>query len=116
MNHLTPPRPGDPIGFADCLTEPGELTIDEAIRAMSLHHACPRQCRVLDRAVRTLDGRFVVAAPLHDRSSDAAPTGRSAVRTFSPDRTAELDQRLADRIRDYQRLAAESSQDPKPTA
>lgn len=85
------------MGFSDCLTDLGELATDDAIRAMSIHHACPPQCRVLSRALETLDGQY------------AAPWVVPATGAPSPRQISELDRHLADKIREYQRLATRSN-------
>ncbi|WP_431969571.1 hypothetical protein [Nocardia sp. bgisy134] len=90
MTHRHPREPDEVTGFGDCLTDPGELTTDAAITAVSLHHACPPRCQVQGRALDTLDDAYGYP-PATDVSS-AAEFG-------------ELDVQLADRLRDYQRLA-----------
>ncbi|WP_040785996.1 hypothetical protein [Nocardia pneumoniae] len=93
MTNPTPAEPDDPIGFADCLADPGGLTTDDAIRALSLHHNCPPQCRVLGRALETLDGQYVALSVVSAPGASPLP------------QICELDRRLADKLREYQRLA-----------
>ncbi|WP_433661119.1 hypothetical protein ACQPW1_02250 [Nocardia sp. CA-128927] len=44
--------------FGDCLIDPGRLTRAEAIAAMHMHYACPRQCLPLSRADATLNAEY----------------------------------------------------------
>ncbi len=43
----------------DCSTDPGVLTTENAIFAMSKHHNCSPQCVTLRRAMDTLSTEFV---------------------------------------------------------
>ncbi|MET8779473.1 hypothetical protein ABZV58_31120 [Nocardia sp. NPDC004654] len=90
MTRPNPQTRDEVAGFGDCLTDPGELSTDAAITALSLHHACPHQCQVQGRALDTLEENYghLPAAEV----SSAAEFG-------------ELDRHLVDSLREYHRLA-----------
>ncbi|MFX0573066.1 hypothetical protein [Nocardia nepalensis] len=58
MNAATPDQIGATTGFGDCLADPGELTRGDAIKAMSRHHNCSRECLPLQRAGATLNTEY----------------------------------------------------------
>ncbi|WP_329414655.1 hypothetical protein OG563_18165 [Nocardia vinacea] len=109
MNTPTPPEPAAPTKFAECRTDPGELTTDHVIWAMSLHYRCPPRCLVLGRALGTLDAAFVSATTKPpEPTAVGEPTHQPA--TGAPRAIGELDQLLADRIREHHRLTANTSE------
>ncbi|MGO4615646.1 hypothetical protein AB4305_14825 [Nocardia sp. 2YAB30] len=106
MNTPTALDPDDGAYRHDCLTDPGVLTDNDAIRAMSIHHSCPPQCLVLGRALDTLSTEYPSIATPHAHSTAADPTQRSATTPLRSERSNELDHHLADQLRKLQELQA----------
>lgn len=44
--------------FRDCLKDPGPLTGDVALLAVSIHHRCPELCRWRWRALAAIDTEY----------------------------------------------------------
>ncbi|MEV4126947.1 hypothetical protein [Nocardia sp. NPDC049707] len=49
-------------GVDDCRVDPGVLTGDDAVRAMSVHYGCPPQCLPRCRAEDAMTREFVKVA------------------------------------------------------
>ncbi len=81
------------ITGTDCAVDPGDLSPDEAIRTLSVHHQCPSPCHPRDRALAVLGTEYSAAATLGARRPARA--------------LDELDQRLAELIREYLRRVAD---------
>ncbi|MGY2091092.1 hypothetical protein [Nocardia gipuzkoensis] len=81
------------IAATDCAVDPGHLRPDDAIRILSVHHHCPSPCRPRERALSVLGTEYIAAA---------TPGARRPARALD-----ELDQRLAELIREYLRQVAE---------
>ncbi|MFR9770083.1 hypothetical protein [Nocardia sp. SC052] len=80
------------IADAICAVDPGDLSPDDAIRTLSVHHHCPSPCRPRERALSVLGTEYSVATPGVHRPACALD---------------ELDRRLAELIREYLRQVAE---------
>jgi len=50
------------LNIDDCSADPGRLSADDAVFAMSVHHNCPPQCLPRSRALATVDKEFVQVA------------------------------------------------------
>ncbi|MGY1946243.1 hypothetical protein [Nocardia asiatica] len=81
------------IADTECAVDPGHLRPDEAIRTLGVHHHCPSPCHPRERALLALGTEF---------SAAATPGARRPARALD-----ELDQRLAELIREYLRQVAE---------
>ncbi|MGV9720444.1 hypothetical protein [Nocardia beijingensis] len=81
------------IAHTDCAVDPGDLSPDDAIRTLSVHHHCPSPCRPRERALSVLGTEY---------SAAATPRTRRPARALD-----ELDHRLAELIREYLRQVAE---------
>ncbi|WP_249644362.1 hypothetical protein [Nocardia sputi] len=81
------------IADTDCAVDPGHLRPDDAIRTLSVHHHCPSPCHPRERALSVLGTEY---------SAAATPSARRPARALD-----ELDQRLAELIREYLRHVAE---------
>ncbi|MGY2090489.1 hypothetical protein [Nocardia gipuzkoensis] len=81
------------IADTDCAVDPGDLSPDDAIRTLSVHHHCPSPCRPRERALSVLSTEY---------SAAATPGARRPARALD-----ELDRRLAELIREYLRQVAE---------
>ncbi|MGY1876355.1 hypothetical protein [Nocardia gipuzkoensis] len=81
------------IAATHCAVDPGDLSPDDAIRTLSVHHHCPSPCRPRERALAVLRTEY---------STAATPGTRRPARALD-----ELDQRLAELIREYLRQVAE---------
>ncbi|WP_280343397.1 hypothetical protein [Nocardia abscessus] len=81
------------IADTDCAVDPGHLSPDEAIRTLSVHHHCPPPCHPRERALSVLGTEY---------SAAATPGTPRPTRALD-----ELDQRLAELIREYLRQVAE---------
>ncbi|WP_174184836.1 hypothetical protein [Nocardia barduliensis] len=77
----------------DCAVDPGDLSPDDAIHTLSVHHHCPSPCHPRQRALAVLGTEY---------SAAATPGTRRPARALD-----ELDQRLAELIREYLRQVAE---------
>ncbi|WP_433626447.1 hypothetical protein [Nocardia sp. CA-120079] len=102
MNTPTAVDPDDDAYLHDCLTDPGALTDNDAIRAMSIHHRCPPQCLVLGRALDTLSTAYTSTTTPRAQSNVADPTQLSATTPLQSARSNELDHHLACQIRKLQ--------------
>ncbi|MFE9321878.1 hypothetical protein ACIHDR_03600 [Nocardia sp. NPDC052278] len=102
MKTSTPFDPDDEAHLTDCLTDPGALTDDDAIRAMSIHHRCPPQCLVLGRALDTLSTAYTSITTPHAQSNADNPTQPSATTPLRSARSNELDHHLACQLRKLQ--------------
>lgn len=80
------------IAATDCAVDPGDLSPDDAIHTLSVHHHCPSPCRPRERALSVLGTEY----------SAAMPGARRPARPLD-----ELDRRLAELIREYLRQVAE---------
>ncbi|MGW4327950.1 hypothetical protein ACWEKR_18870 [Nocardia sp. NPDC004573] len=93
-NRTTQPAIQDSnIANTDCAVDPGDLSPDDAIRSLSVHHHCPSPCRPRERALTILGTEY---------SAAATPGTRRPARALD-----ELDRRLAELIREYLRQVAE---------
>ncbi|WP_330251432.1 hypothetical protein OG874_35640 [Nocardia sp. NBC_00565] len=110
MSAAIPPEPRTGTGLEDCFTDPGPLSIDDAIRAMGIHHSCPQQCRVLHRANDILSEEYVAVALPPGPSSDPAPASSRFTTELSPEEIAERDRHFANRLREVMRLTAKAQQ------
>ncbi|WP_280244463.1 hypothetical protein [Nocardia abscessus] len=81
------------IAHTDCAVDPGDLSPGDAIRTLSVHHHCPLPCHPRERALSILGTEY---------SAAATPGTRRPARALD-----ELDQRLAELIREYLRQVAE---------
>ena len=102
MNMPTALDSDDGAHLHDCLTDPGVLTDNDAIRAMGIHHSCPPQCLVLGRALDTLNTEYTsIPGPCPQSSVVEAPQ-RSANPPLRSEEFSELDHHL----RQLQKLQA----------
>ncbi|WP_062989894.1 hypothetical protein [Nocardia anaemiae] len=104
MNTPTAVDPDDSAYLHDCLTDPGVLDENDAIRAMSIHHICPPQCLVLGRALDALSTEYTSIATPHAQSNAAGPTQRSVTTPMRPERSNQLDHHLADQLQKLEKL------------
>ncbi|WP_236565820.1 hypothetical protein, partial [Nocardia sputi] len=81
------------IAETNCAVDPDHLSPDDAIRTLSVHHHCPSPCHPRERALSVLGTEY---------SAAATPGARQPARALD-----ELDQRLAELIREYLRQVAE---------
>ncbi|MBF6336822.1 hypothetical protein IU450_13095 [Nocardia abscessus] len=81
------------VAHSDCAVDPGDLSPDDAIRTLSVHHHCPSPCRPRERVLSVLGTEY---------SAGATPGTRRPARALD-----ELDRRLAELIREYLRQVAE---------
>ncbi|NKY31293.1 hypothetical protein [Nocardia gamkensis] len=81
------------IADTDCAVDPGDLSPDDAIRTLSVHHHCPLPCRPRERALVVLGTEYRAAS-----TPDACRPARAV---------DELDRRLAELIREYLRRVAD---------
>jgi hypothetical protein len=81
------------IAHTDCAVDPGDLSPDDAIRTLSVHHHCPPPCRPRERALSALGTK--------SRAASTPGTPRPAPTLDG------LDRRLAELIREYLRQVAE---------
>ncbi|MEV4126112.1 hypothetical protein [Nocardia sp. NPDC049707] len=65
-------------GFDDCHVDPGVLTSDDAVHAMSIHHSCPEQCWPRRRVDAALDAEYTAQA-FPPRSSSHGDTHFAAL-------------------------------------
>ncbi|WP_433524048.1 hypothetical protein ACQPZ2_02075 [Nocardia pseudovaccinii] len=105
---MNTPTALDPDGahLHNCLTDPGVLTDNDAIRAISIHHSCPPQCLVLGRALDTLGTKYTSIPGPCRQSSVVEPRQRSATPPLRSEEFSELDHHLADQLRKLQNLQA----------
>ncbi|WP_328408987.1 hypothetical protein [Nocardia sp. NBC_00403] len=104
MNAPTLPDPDDGAHLQDRLTDPGVLTGNDAIRAMSIHYGCPPQCLVLGRALDTLSTEYTSIAVPEGQSSVAESAQRSSTGPMPSEKFSELDDQLADKLQMLQSL------------
>jgi len=106
MNTPTAVDPDDGAHLHECLTDPGVLDENVAIRAMIIHHSCPPQCLVLGRALDTLSTEYASIAGPRRQSSVVEPPQRSATPPLRSEEFSELDHHVADQLRKMQNLQA----------
>lgn len=58
--------------FQNCLTDPGPLSGDAAVHAISLHFNCVGGCLIQQRATAALDAEYVALPPTADSSAEDA--------------------------------------------
>ncbi|MEV6256886.1 hypothetical protein AB0L97_26915 [Nocardia sp. NPDC051911] len=81
------------IADTNCAVDPSDLSPDDAIRTLSVHHHCSSPCHPRTRALLVLGTEY---------SAASTPGERRPARALD-----ELDQRLAELIREYLRQVAE---------
>lgn len=106
MNTPTAVDPDDGAYLHDCLTDPGVLDENDAIRAMSIHHICPPQCLVLGRALDALSTEYTSIAGPCRQSGVVEPAQGFATPPLRSEEFSELDHHLAHRLRKLQKIRA----------
>jgi hypothetical protein len=68
------------IADTDCTVDPGDISPDDAIRTLSVHHHCPSPCHPRERALRLLGTEYSPASGARRPAPDAGRIGPTAGR------------------------------------